>query len=274
MADLKCKEFIGAIKGDFGALWHCEQRGETLEITTPYLYPDHSFVTIYLTKRGKRYIVSDGADASEFLQAPKDDEPFMSSLVSRATQAYSVEKCEQAKKTYFFKATEEKRLISSAVFDVASFLVSASNAASLSVAEEDTQDRNSFRVRADSFIKHSIPRKSGKTVKFNQKIPEVKEATFSAIVTSASKISIVIYLTGSNLTYFQHNLANAIVNVEFLKRSNLKDNLGAVLPFLNDDAVGYQPNRLTERLGRLKELTHNNAIPWREKEKLIPKLAA
>jgi hypothetical protein len=100
-------------------------------------------------------------------------------------------------------------------------------------------------------------------------LPEVKEATFSAVVKSASSLWLVIYLTGSNLKYFQLSVSNAIVNVEFLQQSSLKNNVSSIVPFLNDDAEGYQPNHLTQRLGRLTSLTKTQAIPWRRKEDII-----
>ena len=274
MTDLNCSTLVRAIKGDFGALWNCRERGATLEITTPYVYPDNSFVTIFVTKRGRRFIVSDAGQASELFQPVKDDEPFFASLISRARATHRVSEFKQGNRTFYYKDTEKLGLISSLAFDVANFLVSSTSAAALAAAEEDSIDKNSFRVRADTFIKHHVPRSSGKSVHFNQKLPEVKEATFNAVITGRSYLWLVIYLTGSNLKYFQLTVSNAIVNVEFLHKSSIKDRVRSVIPLLDDDADGYQPNRLTQRLGALEELTKIQAIPWGRKEEIIRLVAA
>lgn len=261
------------LKGDFGALWYCNQRGKSLEIVTPYIYPDNSFVSLFVKKSGNRFIVSDAGQVSEFFQSAKDDEPFFASLIAKSRLAHNVSEFKQGEKVYYYTDTKDPKLISSIAFDLANFLVASSSAAYLATAEEDAQDKNSFRARADKFIKHQITRRSGKTVSFNKKIEEVKEATWSAVVTSASGLWIVIYLTGSNLKYFQLSVSNAIVNVEFLAKSSIYNNVRSVVPLLNDEATGYQPNQLTQRLGRLSTLTKSQVVPWRRKEEIVTALA-
>lgn len=272
MTDLNCKDFLGMLKGDFGALWHCKQLGKTIEITTPYLYPDNSFVSIFITKRSNRFIVSDSGHASEFFQSAKDDEPFFASLISKARVVHNVSEYKQGERTFYFKETKDIKLISSLAFDVASFLVASSNAAELALAEEDSADKNSFRARADKYIRPQITR--GRIIKFNQKIPEVKEATFSAVITAPSKLWIVIYLTGSNLKYFQLSVANAIFNVESANHSTIRPHIRGIYSLLNDEAIGYQPNHLNQRLGRLSTVTKSQIIPWRQKEELTKHLMA
>jgi len=48
------------IKSDFSSLWTCKQRGESVEIVTPYMDLHSEAIVVYLTKRGNRYIVTDG----------------------------------------------------------------------------------------------------------------------------------------------------------------------------------------------------------------------
>jgi hypothetical protein len=272
MTDLNCLNVMGMLKGDFGALWRCRQVGKSLEITTSYLYPDNTFVVLYATKRQKRFIVADGGQASDFFHCAKDDEPFFASLIGRAKLGHDVLEHSSGTRRFYYKQTTDFKLISSIAFDLANFLVAATNAAILSTAEDDAMDKNSFKMRADKFIKPLIKR--GRTVKFSGKLEEVKEATFSAVIKSSSKLWLVIYLTGSNAKYFQLSTSNAIVNVELLKASSINRQVERVIPFLNDEAMGYQPNQLTQRLARLSELTKNEAIPWRRKDEIISKLAA
>jgi hypothetical protein len=145
-------------------------------------------------------------------------------------------------------------------------------AASLAMTEDESLDKNSFRVLADKFIKPQVRR--GRTVKFNQKIPEVKEATFSAVISGPSKLWIVIYLTGSNLKYFQLSVSNAIFNVESANNSRIHSHIRGIYPLLNDAAIGYQPTHLQQRLTKLREVTGSPIIQWKNKEELTKFLMA
>jgi hypothetical protein len=272
MTDLNCVNVMGMLKGDFGSLWKCRQAGNSLEITTSYLYPDNTFVVLYVTKRQKRFIVSDGGQASEFFQCAKDDEPFFASLIGRAKLRHDVLEHSKGTRRFYYKQATDFKLIGSMAFDMANFLVAATNAAVLSTAEDDAMDKNSFKMRADKFIKPLIKR--DRTVKFSDKLEEVKEATFSAVIKSKTQLWLVLYLTGSNAKYFQLSASNAIVNVELLKSSSIIHQVKQVIPFLDDEATGYQPNKLTQRLARLAELTKNQVISWRHKDEIITKLAA
>lgn len=272
MTDLNCKDFLGMLKGDFSALWHCKQLGKTIEITTPYLYPDNSFVSIFITKRSNRFIVSDAGHVSEFFKSAKDDEPFFASLIAKSRAVHDIKDFKQGERTFYFKETKDIKLVSSIAFDMANFLVASSNAAELALAEEDSGDKNSFRARADKYIKPQITK--GRSVKFNQKIEEVQEATFSAVIKAPSKMWIVIYLTGSNLKYFQLSVSNAIFNVESANNSTIRPHIRGIYSLLNDDAVGYQPNHLNHRLGKLSAVTKSAVIPWRRKEELTKHLMA
>ena len=263
MTDLKCKDLVPAIKADFGSLWHCEPRGKSLEIVTPYLYPDNSFISVFVTTRGKRIIVSDGGQLCEFVEGAKDDEAFLSAILARSAAHHGISEVTQAKRKFHFKAVDKLKLVSSAVFDLCNFLVATSSAATLSLTEDETMDRNSFRAKADKFIRIQIPKNKGLTVSFNKRLEEAKEATFSAVIARASSVSLVIYLTGCNLRYFQLSVSQAIINVQMARSSSLNKHINSIIPVLNDEAVGYLPNKLTERLAILKEATASSIIPWK-----------
>ena len=44
----------------FGALWNCRPRGNSLEIATPVPTSTEKYVTVFLTERNGKWIVSDG----------------------------------------------------------------------------------------------------------------------------------------------------------------------------------------------------------------------
>jgi len=151
MNDMNCKKIIEVLKSDFGSLWHCFNRGESLEFVTPFLYPDKKFVSIFITTRGKRIIVSDGGQLSEFIKAATDDEAFQTAILGKFKDSYGVEKFPQKQRgEFYFKECADPKLISSVVFDLGNFISSASSAAVLAVTEEEALERKSFRTKAGS----------------------------------------------------------------------------------------------------------------------------
>ena len=48
------------IKDSFSSLWKTKQRGNSLEIITPYATTNNKFVSVFLSKQGNDYVVSDG----------------------------------------------------------------------------------------------------------------------------------------------------------------------------------------------------------------------
>ncbi len=271
MSELNCETVIGAIQRDYGALWHCVRRGNTLEIVTPYLYPDKGFVSAFVTERGKKIVVSDGGGLTDFVRTAGDDEAFESAVLTRFTGSYGVRAVVQAGRQFYFKECDAVGLVPSAIFDLCNFVVAVSSAAIMTLTEEETAERESFRSKADQFIKLRV--QPDRTVQFNQSLPEVPEATFSAVIGNSSRLWLVFYLTGSNLNYFTRSVSNAIINVEFARESKLKNHIAATVPLINNQAVGYQPAKLQHRFERLKQVAQCDAISWTDRESIDARLA-
>lgn len=44
----------------FGNLWKTKQRGNSLEIITPYATTNNRFISVFLTQQGSDYVITDG----------------------------------------------------------------------------------------------------------------------------------------------------------------------------------------------------------------------
>lgn len=66
MKPLDCS-FLEVIKSDFATFWSCKQHAGTLEISTPFLYPNSSLARVFITQRDDRFIVTDNGDIAEVL---------------------------------------------------------------------------------------------------------------------------------------------------------------------------------------------------------------
>ena len=54
------RDIIEEIIKAFSSLWKIKQRGDSIEIITPVTTSNDSFVSVFLTRRGDEYVVTDG----------------------------------------------------------------------------------------------------------------------------------------------------------------------------------------------------------------------
>jgi hypothetical protein len=125
--------------------------GDTLEISVPYLLPDSTLLSLFLTQRGDRYIVCDGGGIMEILSeyCPLPLDETMISLQSIARK-FGVKEGESEGAPLFFKECLDPKLISSLAFDIANF-VSMATSSLVSASSDDlgVEPASRFQARAD-----------------------------------------------------------------------------------------------------------------------------
>lgn len=269
---IDCK-VVDAIRAEFGRLWQCVPRSGSIEIVTPYLYPDGTFVSAFVTVRGDRIIVSDGGQLDEFVEATIDDSDFRDTVLAHYAEHYAVKPHVQGKRTFFYKDCSIAKLVPSVLFDVCNFATSVASASALCITEEQSLELRSFKAKADRYLSN-LRIWRGRRMTFSHRLPEVREATFSAVITSNSRLWLVPYITGSSATYFQRSISDTIVNIGLVKDSRIAGSVEAIVPLVNDTANGYDLDRFANRLGRLRDESSEHVVNWSERKKLRDHLAA
>ena len=108
-------------------------------------------------------------------------------------------------------------------------------------------------------------------VKFVASLDKEKFRTirFSAIIERRSKLSLISYVTGSNLTNFANSIARTNLNFEIATSSKYNPYIENKIVLMNDGADGYVPQSLHNQINILRQHTNNeNPIKWSEKEKI------
>ena len=54
------KEIFTDVRDSFSTLWQFKERGTALEVITPYATTSAKFVSVFISKQGEEFIVSDG----------------------------------------------------------------------------------------------------------------------------------------------------------------------------------------------------------------------
>lgn len=265
---IRCSDIIDAIRADFGALWSCSMAGNTLEISTPYLLPNDDALTVYVTTRGDRIIVSDGGFVSEFLaensslagdklDACKDHFASRHEIKSHQNSSDGL--------IYYFKEANSLHLVSSLIFDVGNFVTALTNAAIPQAEMEELRDQKRFNGQADSYIKTLLPTIGVR--KFRKKIGELPSVRFGAVVSSDSHLWLVSYVSGSTQSAFVHNISMAYMNFT-LTRKNPICEASTLIALVNDTAEGYRPMKQGAHLDELHSVTGLEPIPWTQRSRL------
>jgi len=256
-----------ALQRDFNALWKCRQLGETLEISTPYLLPNSTLFSLFLTQRGGRFIACDGGVISDLLNehCPRPGDEMNAELRAMAGKFRMKEGAAEGR-PLFFKDCTDPKLISSIAFDVANFAVMATSAlVSATDDESGVPLERRFETRADQFLKSVVP----PSFEFaSREIPEVPGVRFGAVLTRASRVYLVSYVTGSNPTYFRRSVCDTAMSFKHAWHSSLANHIGRTIPVVNTEAAGYDADKLRWHFDELKHQSHSDLVRWDEKDRL------
>lgn len=272
--NLECPHIVDLIRADFGQLWNCKKLGNTLAITTPYTLPNREALTLYVTTREDRIIVSDAGRilkllaeesclAKEELEACRDYFMFDHDIALHLPTG---------RDACFFKETKEIKLLPSLFFDLGNFAMNFCGAAiPYSVTEEATETSN-FSRRADDYLKGVIRHLDQRV--FNKKWEDMKNVTFGAIISlpDYSHTWLVSYVTGPQKHIFTRNLASAIVNFTLVRRKRLVEKC-SFLTLVNNESAAYHPNEQEEHFAMLRKVSERAPILWTHKEEAVQLLA-
>lgn len=128
---------LDKIKDDFAALWKAKLRGNTFEVSTPFLMAAQKFAAVMIAKRDEHWFVCDGGYVSDLVTelCGRDMDKEISALAKEAGL--------KADGNVYFKECTDEKMISSLVLDVSNFAV----ASSLILVSE-----NKLRMQNDALV--------------------------------------------------------------------------------------------------------------------------
>lgn len=150
------------IKGDFDSIWSVKNRQDTEEIVTPYSTLAGEFVSVFLTRRDNRYIVSDGGRLHEIAEGQEV------SLKARPRvhyadmlEKYAVKETVRAadQKIFCYKATQDIGMLSACIYDIARFQEIVANSVFLETMfaeREESRAERYFATRVRHLLREKV----------------------------------------------------------------------------------------------------------------------
>ena len=133
------KQTYEAIKKDFCHLFQFKAHGDTLELITPLVTITDKFVSVFVTQRGDKLIITDGGWIHQNIYdnpTESDDREIILIALEQYKEYYHIQQTIGNGHKMYFRSIIKSELLSAAVFDVANFIVGVVNSYSLDYREK------------------------------------------------------------------------------------------------------------------------------------------
>ena len=127
------------IKKEFCHLFQFKSHGNTLEVITPLVTITNKFISVFITERGNKLIVTDGGWISQEVYEHSmigDDRDIILTLIAQYKKYYHINQTSVNDSIFYFRSINDISLLVSSFFDVANFVVNVVNSCSLNYKEK------------------------------------------------------------------------------------------------------------------------------------------
>lgn len=267
------KDIFFEIKESFGALWNCRPRGNSLEIATPIPTSTSKYVTVFLTYRDGKWIVTDGGmtGAGMYDTMMQEDSKVYNRILDFFQNDFDIKTTFNAKgDIYYYKSTTLRELVPNIVFDLSNFIAMVVNDSLVDFREKS--ERKLFSSSVRDFISGFV---DTERVEFNARLNNGLSTKFGAVVRNTNgKASLVNLVTGSTEDYMRRSLGQSNLFYDMLAESPFSDSVNSRIVLVNDLASGYNAEEI-DLYTSMCEKKGQVAIKWNSgSDELIRELTA
>lgn len=229
------------IRSDFSSLWDFRARGETMEVITPYTLLSGECLSVFVTQRQDRYVVSDGArlfeiEAEQGVELSNRKGLHYDQMVQKFGIKETMLPGEDA--VFRFKSTKSVESLTSTIYDVVNFSIALGNAIYLdtlfTAVDEDALRRFSTKVRMVLRDKIRLHREKNDRFEFFTD-PDATLWQFNSGIRKVGTQDVWLGMTisRSNIANFRHSVQRAEFGFSHISSSMLagekKLHFGAVV---------------------------------------------
>lgn len=267
------EKIFSNVTKNFDALWSFKIRSDqVIEVITPYSTTSNKFVSLFVTKRNDKYIVSDGGLLnSEAYESEIDYEnQCLLKVLYHLEGFYEIKSTTDTRgNKHYYKSTTDSKFIPNLVYEMGQYISMCVSAATVPfVDEKEKQEKETFRKQVNVFLESIVPKSEIKLNGYLDK-KQFRTVRFNAIITkNSSSFSLINYVTGSNVSYFQKSISNASVLFEIADASPYSQYIKQKIAVVNNSAEGFVPERLGKHFEILQGHTGQDPIKWSERNNL------
>lgn len=266
------QDIFESIKETYNSLWHVKVLGNSLEIITPVVTTSDSFVSVFVTKRGDEFIVTDGGWISAGYYACDQE------ILGRAYQklfqyyidTYKILQTLGHGRTFYYKKVREKVLVVNAVFEMSHFISSVVSGANIQFQADKKEQQ--FRSTVRSFLAQEF---EDGTFKFAQKLAQNSSIEFTAMSNFGHNLQLLNVVTGSNTGYYRDSLGRSNMYFDYARSIADRLNINKTIAILDDTSpLVFNAPSVREFIALSQRNPDNIMLPWSDRSRLSDVLIA
>ncbi len=263
------------IVSSFGSLWRFKERGETLEIVTPFATTNNKFVSIFLTKQNSDFIVSDGGWITEGVYQTEilpENKDCYHKILSYYLNTFKIQSVASNKLvSFFYKKTSNEIAVPSLLFDMVNFISTIVSISNIEFADKETENKERFSSSASGYLSEIIRSYSyGRTISFNRYLGAGNtRVKVNAVIRDPNNDLVLLnYITGSHVDYFQTNISKTNIIFELASKTNEGIYIKKKIALVDNTATGYAEDKISIWLDHMINNTGSQRINWSNREQL------
>ncbi|MGK0236371.1 MAG: hypothetical protein ACI9EK_002921 [Psychroserpens sp.] len=261
------------VQESFGQLWSLKTRGEdTIEISTPYSTTTSKFVSIFVTRRSGKFIVSDGGflNSGDYESEIDYENQCLLKILYHFESYYEVKKTEDnIGVKHYYKTTKNENLVSNLVYEMAQFVSMCASAATVQFEDKkEVEARNLFRHEASSYISNNFQKYEPKFRAALDK-DEYRSVRFNVLIEKKNRLNLISYVTGSSAANFRNSIARANMNFEIATLSKYNRFIDNKIVLVNDLSDGFVYSQISKQLQILEDHIGQEPIKWTKRDELL-----
>ena len=263
-------EVLNDIRSSFGGLWLSKQRGNSLEIITPYVTTNNKFISVFITEQGSDFFITDGGwiNSGMYDVFPKNEEAIYLRLFYHFQNAFDVKEVLSDKIAYYYVKANNPIDIPSRVLAFSTFIQNIVSVSEIEFEDKkETETKQRFFAQANEYLK-SFNQNENLRLK-GYLFEDRKDLRFNAIYNKTpNSITLINYITGSTFLNFANSIFKTNTLFEMASGSELKDFIRAKVSIIDTTADGYLTNKIGSYLLHLEKNTDSRLINWHEREQI------
>ena len=263
---------FNSIVESYNSLWHIRALGESLEIVTPMVTTNENFVSVFVTKRGEYYIVTDGGWISAGYY--DCDINVLGSAYYKLFQYYlenyHIQQTEGHGRTMYYKKVREESMVVNCVFELSNFISSVVSGTNIQFVADKKEQR--FRKTVRDYLITEF--EEGSFI-FKRKLIPDSAIEYGAISHFSGHLQLLNIVTGSNIGYYRDSLCRSNFYFEAAQRYADRFRINKTIALLDDTTPSvYNSLPVRELINLSKERGCSTLLPWSEKSNLAKLLVA
>lgn len=233
---------------------------------------NEAFVSVFVTKRGDDYVVTDGGWISEgYYECELDlHGKAYQRLFQYYIDNYNILQTVGHGRTLFYKKVQDKMLVVNAVFELSHFISAVVSGANIQFQADKKEI--TFRRSVRNYLSTEFDEG---LFKFGQKLVPASSIEFGAISNLGGYLQLLNVVTGSNPGYYRDSLCRSNMYFDYAKSVAERFRINKTIAILDDTTPSvYNAPAVREFIALSHERVGNILLPWSNKNRLGEMLAS